>query len=93
MCRQKARAFRKARQAKISRDWERYLILKRATQKTCLETYNNYLIKTLTSDPNVNKRLGALIKSKQHDHLFVAPLMEGNIIYCDPVQKATILKR
>ena len=65
--------------------------MKRATQKNCQEAYNNYLIKTLTSDPNGNKRLGALIKSKQHDHLGVAPLKEGNIIYCDPIQKANIL--
>ena len=67
--------------------------MKRATQKTCREAYNNYLIKTLTSDPNGNKRLGALIKSKQHDHLGVAPLKEGNIIYCDPIQKANIINR
>ena len=60
---------------------------------TCREAYNNYLIKTLTSDPNVNKRLGALIKSKQHAHLGVAPLKEGNIIHCDPIQKANILNR
>ena len=93
MCPPKARAFRKARQTKKSRDWERYLILKRATQKTCQEAYNNYLIKTATSDPNGNKRLGAVIKSKQHDHLGVAPLKEGNIIYCDPIQKANILNR
>ena len=93
MCRRKARSFRKARQTKKSRDWERYLILKRTTQKTCRETYNNYLIKTLTSDPNGNKRLGTLIKSKQHDHLGVAPLKEGSIIYCDPIQKANILNR
>ena len=46
MCRQKARAFRKARQTKKSGDWERYLRLKSATQKTCREVYNNYLIKT-----------------------------------------------
>ena len=93
ICRRKARAFRKARQTQKSRDWERYLILKRTTQKTCREAYNNYLIKTLTSDPNGNKRLGAVIKSKQHDHLDVAPLKEGNIIYCDPIQKANILNR
>ena len=93
MCQRKARAFRKARQTKKSRDWERYLTLKRATQKTCREAYNNYLIKTLTSDPNGNKRLGALIKSKQHDHLGVAPLKEGSIIYCDPIQKANIFNR
>ena len=93
VCQRKARAFRKARQTKKSRDWERYLTLKRATQKTCREAYNNYLIKTLTSDPNGNKRLGALIKSKQHDHLCVAPLKEGSIIYCDPIQKANILNR
>ena len=93
MCRRKARAFRKARQTKKSRDWERYLILKLATQKTCREAYNNYLIKTLTSEPNGSKRLGALIKSKQHDHLGVAPLKEGNIIYCDPIQKANIIYR
>ena len=93
MCRRKARAFRKARQTKKSTDWERYLILKRATQKTCREAYNNYLIKTLTSDPNGNKRLGALIKSKQHDHLGVAPLKEGKIICYDPMQKANILNR
>ena len=55
--------------------------------------YNNYLIKTLNSDPNGNKRLGALIKSKQHDHLGVAPLKEGNIIYCDRMQKANIHNR
>ena len=93
MCQRKARAFRKARQTKESRDWERYLSLKRATQKTCREAYNNYLVKTLTSDPNGNKRLGALIKSKQHDNLGVAPLKEGNITYCDPIQKANILNR
>ena len=81
------------RQTKKSRVWERYLILKRATQKTCREANNNYLIKTLTSDPNGNKRFGALIKSKQHDHLGVAPLKEGNIIYCDPIQKANIFNR
>ena len=61
------------------------------TQKTCREAYNNYLIKTLTSDPNGNKRLGAIIKSKQHDHLGVAPLKQGDITYCDPIQKAHIL--
>ena len=91
MCLQKPRAFGKARQTKESRDWEQYLRLKSATQKTCREAYNNYLIKTLTSDPNGNKRLGALIKSKHHDHLGVAPLKEGSIIYCDPIQKANIL--
>ena len=93
MCRRKARAFRKAGQNKESRDWERYLRLRRAKQKTCREAYNNYLIKILTSDPNGNKRLGALIKSKQHDHLGVAPLKEGSIIYCDPMQRASILNR
>ena len=67
--------------------------MKRATQKTCREAYNNYLIKTLTSDPNGNKQLGALIKSKQNDHLGVAPLKEGSIIYCDPIQKSNILNR
>ena len=65
----------------------------RATQKTYREAYNNYLIKTLTSDPIGSKRLGAVIKSKPHDHLGVAPLKEGNIIYCDPIQKAGILNR
>ena len=64
MRRRKARAFRKARRTNKSRDWERYLSLKRAAQKTCREAYNNYLIKTLTSDPNGNKRFDALIKSK-----------------------------
>ena len=93
MCRRKARAFRKTRQTKKSRNWERYLRLKSSTQKTCREAHNNYLIKTLSSDPNGNKRLGALIKSKQHDHLGVAPLKEGNIIYCDPIQKANIFNR
>ena len=63
------------------------------TTTTCREAYNNYLIKTLASDPNGNKRLGALIKSKQHDHLGVAPLKDGNIIYCDPILKASILNR
>ena len=42
---------------------------------------------------NGNKRLCALIKSKQHDHLGVAPLPEDNITYCDPIQKAIILNR
>ena len=56
---------------------------------TCREAYN-YLIKTSTSDPFCNKQLGALIKSKQHDHLGVSPLKEGNIIYCDPILKANI---
>ena len=92
MCRRKARASQKARQTKQSGDWERYLRFKSETQKTCREAYN-YLIKTLTSDPNGNKRLGALINSKQHDHLGVAPLMGSNIIYCDPIQKANILNR
>ena len=93
MCRRKARAFRKARQTKKSRDCERYQSLKRATQKTCRQAYNNYLIKPLTSAPNGNKRLCALIKSMQHDHLGVAPLMEDSIIYCGPIQKANILNR
>ena len=93
ICRRKASAFRKARQSKKSRDWERYSILKLTTLKTCREAYNNYLIKTLISDPNDNNRLGALIKSKQHDHLGVAPHRKGNIIYCDPIQKANILNR
>ena len=39
------------------------------------------------------QELGALIKLKQHDHLGVAPLKEGSIIYCDPIQKANILNR
>ena len=93
MSRQIPRAFLKARQTKKSRDWERCLCLKRATHKTCREAYNNYLVKNLASDPNGNKRLGALIKSKQHDHLGVAPLMEGDIIYCEPMQRANILNR
>ena len=93
MCRRKAKSFQKARQTKISRDCEQYLRLKSATQKNCQEAYNNYLIKNLNSNPNGNKRLGALIKSKQHDHLGVAPLKEGNIIHCDPTQKANILNR
>ena len=49
--------------------------------------------KTLASGPNGNKRLRVLIKSKQHDHLGVAPLMESSIINCDPMQKANILNR
>ena len=67
--------------------------MKRTTQKTYREAYNNYLVKTLTSDQNGNKRLGVLIKSKQHDHLGVAPLTEDNIIYCDHMQKEYILSR
>ena len=73
-----------------TRDWERYLRLKSATQKTCREAYKNYLIKTLTIVPTGNKRHCALIKSKQHDHLGVAPFEEGSIIYSDPEQKAHI---
>ena len=61
MCWRKARAFRKARQTKISGDLERYLSLKCAPHMTCREAYNNYLIKTLTSDPNDNKRLGVFL--------------------------------
>ena len=79
------------KKTKKTRNWELYLSLKSVTHKICQEAYNNYLIKTLTSDQNGNKRLGAIIKSKQHDHLGVAPLNEGNIIYCDPIQKANIL--
>ena len=67
--------------------------MKRATQKTCREAYNNYFVKTSTSAPNGNKRLGALIESEKYDHPGVAPLKEGNIIYCDPIQKANILNR
>ena len=93
MCRRKASAFRKHRQTNKSRDWERYLSLKRTTRKTYREAYNNYLIKTLASDQNRNKRLGALDKSKEHDHLGVAPLKESNIIYCDTMQKASNLNR
>ena len=93
MYRRKSRAFRKARQNKESRHWERYLRLKSATQKTCREAYYNYLVKTLTSDPKGYKRLCALIKSKQHDHLGVTPLMEGNFIYCDLIQQANVLNR
>ena len=44
MCRQKARAFRKARQTRKSTGWEQYLRLKSITQKTCREACNNYLI-------------------------------------------------
>ena len=89
----KSESLPKTRQTKEYRDWEQYLSLKHATQKTCQEAYTNYLIKTLTSDPNGSKRLGALIKSNQHDHLGVAPLKEVNIIYSDPMQKASILNR
>ena len=33
------------------------------------------------------------MKSKRHDHLGVASLKEGNIIYCDPIQKENIINR
>ena len=47
----------------------------------------------LTSDPNSNKWLDTLIKSKQHVHLGVAPHRDGNIIFYEPMQKANIHNR
>ena len=76
-----------------TRDRQQYLSLKSATQKTCREAYSNYLINTLTIDPTGDKQHCTLINSKQHDHLGVAPLKEGNVIYCDTMQKANILNR
>ena len=51
--------------------------LKGTTQKTCLEAYNNYILKTSICDPNGNNRLDTLNKSKQHDHIAVATPKEG----------------
>ena len=66
------------------RGWELYISLKAQHRRPA---YNNYLIKTITSDQCGSKQLCALLKSK---HLGVPPHKEGNIIYCDPVQKTNI---
>ena len=42
---------------KISWNLERYIWLKREAQKTCRESNNNHLIKTLDSDQNGNNYL------------------------------------
>ncbi|XP_072051476.1 uncharacterized protein [Amphiura filiformis] len=93
MCRKKARAFKKARHTNKARDWRRYHNIKKQTQQTCRQTYNQYLSDIIDSDPDGNKKLGALVKSKRCDQMGVAPLKEGNILHCDPKQKANILNR
>ncbi|XP_071491130.1 uncharacterized protein [Diadema antillarum] len=102
VCRKKQRAYRKAKhisskststaKAKM-KAWSRYHAIKRDTQKTCRQAYNKFLADLIDSDPSSNKRLGALIKTIRCDQTGVAPLKEGNILHCDPKQKANILNK
>ena len=59
-----------------------------------VEKHNTYdLSEGLLQLFNQDKRLRAIIRSGQHDHLGVAPLKEGNITSLDPMQKENILNR
>lgn len=73
--------------------WHRYNAIKTTTQKLCRQAYNKYLADLIDNDPGCNKRLGALVRTMRCDHMGVAPLKEGNILHCDPKQKASILNR
>ena len=90
ICRKKARAYKKA---KATSSWHRYNVLKKKAQKVCRQAYNKYIEDLLSNDAGCNKRLGALVKTMRCDHLGVAPLKEGNILHCDPKQKARILNK
>ena len=102
MCRKKNRAYKKAKSVSgkstssvkaKAKAWDRYHKIKRDTQKTCRQAYNKYLDDMISSDPGSNKRLGALVKSLRCDQTGVAPLKEGNILHCDPKQKANLLNK
>ena len=93
ICRRKARAFKKARRTNRDRDWKRYRRLKKQTQLTCRQAYNQYLTNIICSEPGGGKRLGALIKAKRCEQTGTAPLKEGNLLHSDPKTKANILNR
>jgi len=47
--------------------WARLVHLKRESQKICREAYNHFVADLASTDPNGNKRLGALVKSLRCD--------------------------
>ncbi|XP_072181422.1 uncharacterized protein [Diadema setosum] len=93
--RRKRRAFKKARQTNMTRDWDRFKLLKKEAQKMCRKSYNNYVHDIIHSVPAGcrNKKLGALEKAKRCDHIGVAPLKDGGFLHSDPRSKANILNR
>ena len=86
ICRRKARAFKKARRTNRDRDWKRYRCLKKQTQLTCRQAYNQYLTNIICSEPGGGKRLGALIKAKTRTDRY-CPSKGRQPIYCIAIRK------
>lgn len=78
LSRQKQRAYNKARSShgpRKARMWEKFILLKRRTQKACKEAYETYINNIICPDLRSNpKRFWSYISSKRCDSNGISPL-------------------
>ena len=90
--RRKKRTYNRAKKTGKKKDWDRFHQLKRQTQTTCKQTYNDYISNMLEEDSTTNpKKFWSFIKSRRSETTGVAPLRKEGILHSDPVNKANIL--
>lgn len=74
-------------------DWEKYKILKRATQKECRNAHWTYVNESLSNslEEGKNKSFWKYIKSKRNDNVGVSALRKNGQLHQDSKSKAEIL--
>ena len=88
----KNRTYNTAKKTGKTKDWDRFHQLKRQTQTTCKQIYNDYISNMLEEDSTTNpKTFWSFIKSKTSETTGDSPLRKEGILHSDPVNKANIL--
>ena len=74
------------------KDWDRFHLLKRQTQTTCKQAYNDYIANLLEEANTTNPKIfWGFIMCKRSETTGVSPLRKEGILHSDPVNKANIL--
>jgi len=76
--RKKVRRYRVFKRTKLDKDWSNYKQAAKAAQKTCRDTYNNYIKDNIIEDKGHSKKFFSFIKSKRTDICGVSPLVDNN---------------
>jgi len=94
LSRRKHRAYKKAKHTGKKSDWDNFHQIQKETQRTCKDTYNNYVSNMLSEDHNNNpKKFWSFIKSKRCESTGVSALRHNGALYEDSATKADILNK
>ena len=92
ICRQKHRAYNKAKISNSPRDWGRFKDLVKKSKQACRTAYNNFVRESVSPELKQNpKRFYSFIKSKKCDNVGVSALEDNGRTCIDDLEKANIL--